>query len=133
MHLITFVSVRPLFKRVQPLKHVIWQMVLANVAPEVPVLEYQLELIVIPQTMCANAQRHYLHAPRQKRVTVPIMLANADQAVLALDYQPVHFVTLETIYANVPPVLPHVPACQLESTVMLLETAEMGFVSVPHH
>ena len=88
---------------------------------------------MIRQTICASAQRHYLHAPRQKRVTVLIMLANADQAVLALDYQRVHFVMLETIYANVPPVFPHVPACQLESTVMLLETAEMGFVSVPHH
>ena len=133
MHLITFVSVRPLFKRVQPLKPVIWQMVLANVAPEVLVLEYQLELIVIPQTICASAQRHYLHAPRQKRVTVPIMLANVDQVALVLDYQRVNFVMQETTYVSVPQVSPPVQACQLESTVMLQGIAEMGFVNVLHH
>ena len=88
---------------------------------------------MIRQTICASAQRHYLHAPRQKRVTVPIMLANADQAALVLDYQRVNFVTQETTYASVPQVSTRVQACQLESTVMLLGIAEMGFVNVLQH
>ena len=101
MHLITFVSVRPLFKRVQPLKPVIWQTVHVSVGPEVLVLENRLELTVIRQTICVSVLLHYHHAPIQKHVTVPIMLVNVDQVALVLVYQQEHFVMQETMFVSV--------------------------------